>query len=422
MTGAARQPKRIWRPVGRPQLGQRLGPLELKCASAFGGGVCWVAAKPLAAREVIEPGEEPTLAWDASDSSDLEAAAFNAATAFLKAGGRHRQAVLQMCRGPDDAKQHRFAARRGAERACVEFATHVHMAEEVTNATHAAEAARINAFHGLDGALLLFEKCCRFNHSCAPNAEYGLTDQNHMKVRALRNIAAGEEVYISYLGNAVLLSSSLRKRLLKERYFFECACPLCSVPTDTLEALACVACGGHAIPGQSCANCGRLCDDLTPQARREAIDVEMAAERLAHEMEEGQSWGASELEAATHRIEQLFGEAQRLRLLHHVVYVRLQMLSLDVKVRCANIAHDAGERIETMLDAAWQVLEELRRWFASSPLAHCCGMILAEPAACLLKMLRKQRGRRHARRAGQLQALLRGESAPGKAGAIARSR
>lgn len=44
---------------------------------------------------------------------------------------------------------------------------------------------------------VVYQDCChtkcRFNHSCAPNAEYGVEEQGCMKVRMLRPVEQGEK-------------------------------------------------------------------------------------------------------------------------------------------------------------------------------------------------------------------------------------
>lgn len=44
---------------------------------------------------------------------------------------------------------------------------------------------------------VIYQDCChtkrRFNHSCAPNAEYGVEEQGCMKVRMLRPVEQGEK-------------------------------------------------------------------------------------------------------------------------------------------------------------------------------------------------------------------------------------
>ncbi|KAL5536410.1 hypothetical protein ACEPAF_232 [Sanghuangporus sanghuang] len=73
------------------------------------------------------------------------------------------------------------------------------------------------------------------NHSCVPNSIYSL-DKSTMifSLRAIRDIAPGEEISITYLGNDE--TSTVRKAELQNKYGFICSCILCSAPTDAIVA------------------------------------------------------------------------------------------------------------------------------------------------------------------------------------------
>ncbi|KAI0693920.1 SET domain-containing protein [Cerioporus squamosus] len=91
------------------------------------------------------------------------------------------------------------------------------------------------------------------NHSCDPNAvivfprspSASSAKEPLLHLVALRDIAAGKEVRISYVD--ATLPKVLRQRELKEVYGFACQCKLCTraVPADPREALWCPkGCGG----------------------------------------------------------------------------------------------------------------------------------------------------------------------------------
>ncbi|KAF9420206.1 hypothetical protein BGZ94_009176 [Podila epigama] len=63
-----------------------------------------------------------------------------------------------------------------------------------------------------------------FNHSCRPNAIVMYEGQVQV-VRALEDIAVGQEVCTSYVDNGVQRKE--RRLLLLEKYFFHCQCPRC---------------------------------------------------------------------------------------------------------------------------------------------------------------------------------------------------
>ena len=70
----------------------------------------------------------------------------------------------------------------------------------------------------------IFCNCSRLNHACHPYSTCTYTwdvEQGHLRVSTLRDVAAGEELTISYMGYSV------DRKLLKENYGFECDCPGC---------------------------------------------------------------------------------------------------------------------------------------------------------------------------------------------------
>ena len=87
---------------------------------------------------------------------------------------------------------------------------------------------RSNAFHvgEMDGCV--FEVLSRANHSCAPNIAKRF-DRDSVAVHALRDIATGEELLISYLPEDMEnASSEQRRELLRLKYNFVCQCVRCA--------------------------------------------------------------------------------------------------------------------------------------------------------------------------------------------------
>lgn len=68
------------------------------------------------------------------------------------------------------------------------------------------------------------------NHSCAPNAECQFRDNcSRLSLVALRDIGAGEEVMISYLGECAQGDRGPKRReKLREHYLFVCECERCA--------------------------------------------------------------------------------------------------------------------------------------------------------------------------------------------------
>ena len=76
----------------------------------------------------------------------------------------------------------------------------------------------------------IYLKFSNLNHSCNPNAEMTeLDNEAHSKLVAIRPIAKGEEVFISYLGLPQDGSKSQRALMMRECYGFECSCSICKL-------------------------------------------------------------------------------------------------------------------------------------------------------------------------------------------------
>ena len=72
------------------------------------------------------------------------------------------------------------------------------------------------------------------NHSCEPNTSRSINEAGHVRLRALRDIEAGEELFTSYV-DADGLSVDQRRTALMAKYAFVCDCPRCTRE----EAAAC---------------------------------------------------------------------------------------------------------------------------------------------------------------------------------------
>lgn len=80
----------------------------------------------------------------------------------------------------------------------------------------------------------IFPTISRINHSCKPNALWSTDDEVTQEVRAIRDIAAGEEITCSYLRQSTLRTFQERKEGLKN-WNFECSCEVCSLKGKELE-------------------------------------------------------------------------------------------------------------------------------------------------------------------------------------------
>ncbi|KAI0045236.1 SET domain-containing protein, partial [Auriscalpium vulgare] len=69
----------------------------------------------------------------------------------------------------------------------------------------------------------VFNDMSRVNHSCSPNAVYRWDLELFAgELRALRAIAPGEEITITYLDTC--LPYAARQQILREKYSFTCTC------------------------------------------------------------------------------------------------------------------------------------------------------------------------------------------------------
>lgn len=81
---------------------------------------------------------------------------------------------------------------------------------------------------GVDDAYMcLFPAVSRINHACRPNAHARFIPRTLlMEIKAVRDIAVGEEISISY--GRIELKHAERQRLYKEGWNFTCTCSMCS--------------------------------------------------------------------------------------------------------------------------------------------------------------------------------------------------
>ncbi|KAL6299885.1 hypothetical protein BKA93DRAFT_819723 [Sparassis latifolia] len=90
-----------------------------------------------------------------------------------------------------------------------------------------------NAFQvgGYDSALCIVAS--RFNHSCSPNARYSWhAASGRLRIYALRDIAVGGELLVSYISSRRVYGSVFRERQqrLSMSHGFTCSCATCTLP------------------------------------------------------------------------------------------------------------------------------------------------------------------------------------------------
>ncbi|KAJ4364781.1 hypothetical protein N0V85_009283 [Neurospora sp. IMI 360204] len=76
----------------------------------------------------------------------------------------------------------------------------------------------------------LFIEASRINHACNPNTQNSWNERiSRETIHAVRDIKKGEEITISYIGH--FESYDERQSILKNKFNFDCACDLCSLPS-----------------------------------------------------------------------------------------------------------------------------------------------------------------------------------------------
>lgn len=128
---------------------------------------------------------------------------------------------------------------------------------------------------GKDVGSGLFPEFARINHSCVPNA-YSAWNEiiGQQTVHAGRDIQAGEQIFISYLGRTgAFLTRDERNQTLRGRWGFDCVCAHC-VDSDSVDILR----GQMAALEQDLAKLSETCTtafpnrDIYEPAAREGID------------------------------------------------------------------------------------------------------------------------------------------------------
>jgi len=93
-----------------------------------------------------------------------------------------------------------------------------------------------NAYPTTAGEGGVYSLACRLNHNCRPNAHQHWNDRTGMQtVMALREILAGEEVFVAYIGGDADGTRVARQSQLQQKFSFTCRCPQCEMSGAALE-------------------------------------------------------------------------------------------------------------------------------------------------------------------------------------------
>ena len=106
------------------------------------------------------------------------------------------------------------------------------------------------------------------NHDCSPNAMSGKQEDDHdckIVIRAVKDIAEGEEVSLSYIRRGMPFAT--RQTQLKTTYRFECTCALCKEEASSIGGSG----NNGSGSGDSAANQGGH-DDGSKGTKRQRLD------------------------------------------------------------------------------------------------------------------------------------------------------
>lgn len=271
---------------------------RLRFEDAPGMGLVVTARRHCAVGEVVL-AEAPLLRWPADSMLGL----FRAYAALPALA---RQASMSLYRSPDPSVDPTYDS-------AVAFSEHLaetgrlpaldsstSTTEAVATYAALAVTARLNAFafdgvHGaqhLPGAAAmgaprggagdwraLFANASRFEHSCAPNAVYSSAFGDGIaRWTAIRPVAPGDRVAISYWVGHVWASTPARRAALRASHNFVCACVVCEAP-DRRRAVSCRRrkCGGVATPPSwACCSCGRGAGAGDVEAKEQRMEAALA--------------------------------------------------------------------------------------------------------------------------------------------------
>jgi len=137
---------------------------------------------------------------------------------------------------------------------------------------------------------VVFASLSMVNHACFPNC---IVDGDEGTLRATRDVAAGEELTVSYLNDGQLLWPRERRRTeLQQRWDFNCNCRRCAEAADDVRCFnGCtitMGCSGHLLavrPSEARAACGHgvllRCSKCQEPASANQTQMLLAAEASA---------------------------------------------------------------------------------------------------------------------------------------------
>lgn len=154
-------------------------------------------------------------------------------------------------------------------------------------------------FSQRSGARALFPMVAALNHSCDPNVmmhqaepiEFSANQPPRYVICARKNIAAGEELLVSYV--PITWHKHIRQKALQDRWHFVCTCSRCTAEYDDTIITRCPACTVPATEdsysrsgriywkASKCADCHAPANVQGTPAERADNDMEMLAQVYA---------------------------------------------------------------------------------------------------------------------------------------------
>ena len=112
---------------------------------------------------------------------------------------------------------------------------------------------KLESHSGRQPGVALYPVYCLINHACFNNTNYVKFPDLRLELRAQLPIRKGEEIFTRYISSTI---GNVRRRTDIQKYwFFDCACPRCSDPSELgtfMSAIRCNACGtGYLLPENS---------------------------------------------------------------------------------------------------------------------------------------------------------------------------
>ena len=137
----------------------------------------------------------------------------------------------------EDNDDYRGLSQKAVEAAVNALAPEKRREYESLQSTHPDKERKWGIFatnvYGIsDDSCGIFLRSSRFNHSCSPNARFSSNEEmQRLEIYALRDIARGDEILVTYLSCRKVYGSTRAERQVRLRSLgFTCSCVVCTQP------------------------------------------------------------------------------------------------------------------------------------------------------------------------------------------------